>query len=184
MNTMPNIEVLSKTLSELKPGDGYSVTLVDENDSLGLYFNLRLGERYVKMIGMDDNPTITIKLATWEEPNEYARGEAARLYLVTDAIARFFNTGGEWELLGIVFSALQKNGVGTADFSPYRLIRSFLTIDYNETLDGESNSTYAYQHVYADCDKPLRNETPVIVVHESAGSSVCTYKEIKDDEGE
>lgn len=183
MSTMPSLEKLSSSFAQLKPGDGYSVTLVDENDSIGLYFNLRLGEKYVKMIGMDNDATVTIKLATWEEPNEYARGEAARLYLVTDAIARFFNTGGEWELLGIVFSALQKNGVGTADFSPYRLIRSFLTIDDNETLDGEPNSTYAYQHVYADSEKPLKNETPVIVVHESAGSSVCTYGEIKDDEG-
>lgn len=181
MSTIPNTEALQQTLNKVKPGDGYSVSLIEDEKSVGVYFNLRVNQQYVSTIDGDENGN-TVVLGTWVNPTEFERGEAQRLYLISDAIARYFNTGGEWGILGILFSKLQKNGINTADFRPYHLIRSFLTIDYNETMDGTPDATYAYQHTYASELAPLASDTPVVVVHESAGPSISTYGEIKDDE--
>lgn len=181
MPTTQATELLRQTLSKVKPGDGYNVSLIDEDGAIGVYLNLRVNDQYVNTDGTEENSN-TITLGVWVKPTEFDRGEAQRLYLIADAICRYFNTGGEWELLGIIFSKLQKSGIGTADFRPYHLIRSFLTIDYNETIDGDPSPTYAYQHTYASELVPLEREVPVIVVHESTGPSISTYGEVIDDE--
>lgn len=181
MTTTPSTELLQQMMLKLKPGDGYSVTLIDEDGSIGLYLNLKVNQQYVGTDG-DVEGGNTVALHTWVKPTEFERGEAYRLYLISDAICRFFNTGGEWDTLGTLFSKLKHNGIGTVDFRPYHLIRSFLTIDYDEMMDGTPAPTYSYQHAYASDAIPLEADTPVFVVHESAGPSISTYGELDDGE--
>ena len=101
MNTTPNIDLLSKTLSKLKPGDGYVATLLDQDKSVGVYFNLRLDDQYVRLLDTPKEKRETLTLGFWASPDEFQRGEAHRLHLLADAVARFFNTGGCWNELGV-----------------------------------------------------------------------------------
>ena len=181
MNTTPRIDLLSKTLSALKPGDGYTATLVEQEKAIGVYFNLRLNDQYVRLIDTPDAQRETLTLGSWTVPHQFQRGEAYRLHLLADAVARFFNTGGCWEELGVMFSCLQKNGVGSADHTPYQLIKSFLAISVDDTTDAEITTTYTYVHDYAPIDKPLDETTPIIEVNESTGVSVVPYRELLDD---
>ena len=181
MNTTPSIDLLSKTLSKLKPGDGYVATLLDQDKSVGVYFNLRLDDQYVRLLDTPKEKRETLTLGFWAAPDEFQRGEAHRLQLLADAVARFFNTGGCWNELGVLFSCLQKNGVGSADHMPYQLIKSFLAIAVDETVDADITATYSYVHAYAPTDKPLEDTTPIIEVNESTGVCVVPYKEFCDD---
>jgi hypothetical protein len=180
MNTMSNDDK-PKTLTKLKPGDGYVVKLIDDGNSIGVYFNLRLDDRYVPLLDMTEEQHGTITLGFWTAPNEFQRGEAQRLYLLSDAIARFFNTSGDWSELGVLFSQLQKNGVGTAEHEPYHLIRSYLTIAAIEDFSEDVTATYSYEHIYAPELPRLTNTTPIVVVNESTGVSTGTYGELIDD---
>lgn len=181
MNTMLNDDKVTETLATLKPGDGYVAKLIDDGNSIGVYFNLRLNDQYVPLLNMPEGQHGTITLGFWLAPTEFQRGEAHRLYLLSDAIARFFNTGGDWNELGVLFSQMQKNGVGTADHAPYHLIRSYLTIDTVETLAGDVAATYSYEHVYAPESSKWSDKAPIVVVNESTGITTSTYGELVDD---
>ena len=109
--------------ADIHPDDGYSVVEVNmEPMEISLHLTLR-----------SQGEEIRDSLEVWSEKctDEFAKGRQARVRLVLEAIARYFNTGGCWsELQSLVASAYMfiQDGLNFAGWNYFS--------DYTDLDDG------------------------------------------------
>jgi hypothetical protein len=80
------------------------------------------------------------EVRSWSSPGPEEGGQANRLYLLTDAVCRYFNTGGDWQEIAELLRCLARFIPGGLQFPDYHY------------LSGGVNTTGAYEHVFRHKD--------------------------------
>jgi len=123
----------------LSPRDGYRVERVELGElSLSLYLYLVvLDERQPLFKGDTDQ---SVLLAKWENHTQADRADCARLELLLQSVVRYFNTGGNGNLLGVVLKTL-RGLVGDRWFPGW------------EYFEGVVNDNGDYEHLFVATDQ-------------------------------
>jgi hypothetical protein len=128
----------------LDPKDGFHVVLAENAGLLGVYCVCYAGGEVTNpFVGAHygDSPEDpldgSVMIQCWPSPTEGQRGQAIRLQLVLDAVARYLTTGGRWRDLYDAVKLMEPIAVGGIDFGDFHLVESYVTTEG------------VYQHVFA-----------------------------------
>jgi len=100
----------------IRPRDGYRAELYESFDKLLLILTMRVR----------GSVTESVHVRSWPTPvSARDKGDAARLLLLLEAVARFLTTGGGTREIGEMLAAIESEGVGALSFGePWYLLDS------------------------------------------------------------
>jgi hypothetical protein len=121
---------------QLDPTDGYHAALSVTGSYASLSFFCYSGGVLLDVAGENGIATVETVVA----PSDVDRGRLVRLYLVLDAVARYFTTGGSWHELMTCLQQIKTVVPSGLEFPGWFLYDSYLASDGN------------YQHVFSRAD--------------------------------
>jgi hypothetical protein len=87
----------------------------------------------------------TVEVKEWRGATEADQGEAERLYLVLDAVARYLTTGGNWGELHSALARVRKIAVNGLVFPGYHYSTGYSTVD-------EDGNAGGFEHLFVKDD--------------------------------
>ena len=123
---MTNTTTTDNTLLGCEPDDGLRVRQRPGGSGIGVEVFFRAcGE--VKAV--NDNDALFVEVESWPKAGPRETGACLRLQLVLEAVARYLNTGGDWDELLRALRRVRAAFPWSFYTSPYHFLMSDLTAD-------------------------------------------------------
>lgn len=148
---------------KLSPQDGFHVVKIETQGEVSLHVQAYGGGELLNLTDPLRPENATQEIATWPNASNEDQGDATRLHLVLDAIARYLTTGGTWHQLEYALKSMRRVAMGGIVFEGYHLCDSYLTTELSNfrpmklTMpDGQVRTRMVgvggYQHVFVKND--------------------------------